>query len=206
MFVLTSDQRRSTEHGDKVDALLASLEPWVAEWADAVALPPERTVGDEIQAVLTTPDAAVDLALRLMREQEWSVGIGAGPVDEPLRDTARASSGPAFISAREAVERARGRAEPVPLVVAGADAEAAAQATGVLQLIAAVVRRRSPQGWEVADLWSPDVVQRDIAQRLGISTQAVSQRVSSAMLEEEFGVRPVAARLLSEAERERGAS
>ena len=59
MFVLTTDQRRSTRDGNRVDALLASLQPWMAAWSDHVALAPERTVGDEVQAcLLYTSDAA----------------------------------------------------------------------------------------------------------------------------------------------------
>ncbi len=196
MFVLTADQRRSTRHGDRVDSLLSSLEQWTDAWQDHVALAPERTVGDEVQAVLATAEAAVDLSLTLMRAAHWSVGVGAGTVDLPLRSTARASSGAAFVNARRAVERARGRGEPVPLVVAGDDAATEESATAVLQLLAGVVRRRSTAGWEVSDLLAPGVTQRDIAQNLGISTQAVSQRIASAMLDEERRARPVAVALL----------
>ena len=199
MYVVTADQRRSTTTGDHVDRLLHSLQPWLAAWKDDVALPPERTVGDEIQAVMTTPEAAVDLALRLMRAGEWSVGLGVGPVDIPLRESARASSGPAFVHARRAVERARGRGEPVPLVVAAANADAEEQATAVLQLLASVVRRRSDAGWEVSDLLVDGASQKDVAARIGISTQAVSQRAASAMLDEERRARPVAAALLAQA-------
>ncbi len=200
MFVLTADQRRSTRHGDRVDALLEALDPWTAAWSDHVALAPERTVGDEVQAVLLSAESAVDLSLTLMRATHWSVGIGAGPVDWPLRSTSRASSGAAFVNARRAVERARGRAEPVPLVVAGQNAHAQESATAVLQLLASVVRRRSKAGWQVNDLLQPGVTQRDIAATLGISTQAVSQRIASAMLDEERRARPVAVALLHEAD------
>ena len=196
MFVLTTDQRRSTRHGNRVDALLAYLEPWTVAWSDHVVLAPERTVGDEVQTVLLSAKAAVDLSLMLMRAESWSVGIGTGPVDRPLRSTARESSGVAFINARRAVERARGRGEPVPLVVAGEHAGAEEAATAVLQLLASVVRRRSDAGWEVCDLLTPGVTQRDVAAKLGISTQAVSQRVASAMLDEERRARPVAVAIL----------
>lgn len=200
MFVVTADQRSSTTRGDHVDRLLDSLTPWLKTWKADVVLPPERTVGDEIQAVVSTPHAAIDLALRLVREGEWSIGIGAGPVDLPLRESARASSGPAFIHARRAVERARGRGEPVPLVVAASDAAAEEQATAIMQLLASVVRRRTDAGWEVADLLVDEATQKDVAAHLGITTQAVSQRVASAMLDEERRARPVAAHLLERAE------
>lgn len=200
MFVVTADQRNSTARGDHVDLLLDSLTPWLRAWKADVVLPPERTVGDEIQVVVSTPQAVVDLALRLVREGEWSIGIGAGPVDLPLRESARASSGPAFIHARRAVERARGRGEPVSLVVAASDSDAEEQATAIMQLLASVVRRRTNAGWEVADLLVDGATQKDVAAHLGITTQAVSQRVASAMLDEERRARPVAAHLLKRAE------
>ncbi len=201
MFVLTADQRASTREGDHVAALTESLRPWFAAHSDAVALPLERTVGDEVQTVLTSADAALDLALTLARKGKWSVGIGAGPVDEPLGESARASSGPAFVAARAAVERAKLKSEPVPLVVAGTHDGAAEAATAVVQLLASVIRRRSEAGWEVADLLASGLNQREAAARLEISEQAVSQRVASAMIDEERRARPVAARLIDAAGR-----
>ncbi|GAA4424376.1 hypothetical protein GCM10023169_20970 [Georgenia halophila] len=199
MFVVTADQHASKKRGDRVDQLIADLRGWGDEHAPDIALPVERTVGDEVQIVLTASETVLDLALRLCRTQDWAVGIGAGAVHDPLGASSRASSGPAFVHARAAVERARGRGEPVPLVVAGDDPDAAEDATAVVQLLAAVVRRRSAAGWEVADLLGPDTRQKDVAATLRISEQAVSQRVRSAMLDEERRARPVAAALLRRA-------
>ncbi len=204
MFVITADQRGSTRKGVRVHDLLDSLEPWNTQWHHAIALPLSRTVGDEVQTVLTDAAAAVDLALTLARAGEWSVGIGAGAVDEPLGPTSRESEGEAFVLARRAVERAKGKGEPVPIVVAGTHSLEEEHATAVMQLLGAVVQRRSAAGWEVADLLRPDlpsphVTQREVAARLEISTQAVSQRVASAMIDEERRARPVAATLLERA-------
>lgn len=199
MFVITADQRASTVSGERVEELLTALTPWSQQWREAIALPLERTVGDEVQIVLTAADAAVDLALRLMREGDWSVGIGVGRAHLPLGPSSRASSGPVFIHARDAVERARGRGESVPLVVTGADLAAAAEATAILQLLGAVVRRRSEAGWQVADALAGGATRREAARALGISPQAVSQRAAVAMLDEEAAARPLAARLVTDA-------
>ena len=201
MFVVTADQRASTREGDRVAQLLADLAPWERDWADSIVLPLERTVGDEVQTVLSTPDAAVDLALTLARAKQWAVGIGVGGVDEPLGASARASSGVAFVLARKAVERAKLKTEPVSLAVAGTHEGAAEAATAVMQLLASVVRRRSAAGWEVADLLKDGATQRDVAAQLKISDQAVSQRVASAMIDEERRARPVAVVLLNSAGR-----
>ncbi|WP_061962189.1 hypothetical protein [Demequina flava] len=201
MFVVTADQRGSTRVGNRVEELLTWFDGWAPAWADDIALPLERTVGDEVQTVLTTPESALDLALSLMRHGNWSVGIGAGEVELPLADSSRASSGPAFIYARRAVERARGKAEPTPLVVAGSDEVTEERATAVVQLLGAVVRKRSDAGWEVADLAREGLTQKAIAHRLDISAQAVSQRSAAALLDEEQRARPVATYLLSTAAR-----
>ena len=60
MFVLTADQKRSRRRGDRVPEALAALESTLGTAAaSGVALPFERTVGDEIQGVLHSPAAVV---------------------------------------------------------------------------------------------------------------------------------------------------
>lgn len=204
MLVLTIDQQGSRRVGDRVDELLATFAtlPAAAAGSPGVVRPFERTVGDEVQAVLDDADLAVDLALTVLRRRGWSVGIGAGPVDEPLPPSARAGSGDAFVLARAAVERAKSRTRPVPLGVQGSDAAAAAEAEAVLTLVAAVAERRTAAGWEVIDaIREADVGarQEDVAARLGISQQAVSQRLRTALWAEELAARPLAARLLAAA-------
>src|SRR5690625_4952099 len=201
MFVMTVDQKSSQQSGDAVPGLLDTVGRWAAtRERTPFVLPMERTVGDEVQAVLAEPADVVALALLLQRIGTWSVGIGAGAVVEPLADSAPASSGPAFVLARRAVARARGRTVSVPLAVDGVDAEAAEEAEALLQLLAAVVRRRTPAGWEVVDLMAEVPTQREAAERLGVTAQAVSQRLDAALWQEEVRLHPLAARLLREAE------
>ena len=202
MYVVTVDQQGSRRGADLVPQLLAAL-PRVP----GTVLPFERTVGDEVQAVLDDPSSVVDLALHLLRIGGWSIGIGAGPVDEPLPRSTREASGPAFIAAREAVEAAKGRGRPVPLAVRGSGEVAARDAEAVLTMLGSVVVRRSAAGWEAVDAdrrarssTSHDgAVQQAAAASLGISQQAVSQRLKAAMWAEEQAVRPAVARLLSAA-------
>lgn len=200
MFVITADQQASRRLGDRVEDVLSALSGRAERSAalGALALPFERTAGDEVQGVLTTAELAVDLALHLQRLGGWSVGIGAGRVDHPLGASSRASSGPAFVSARTAVERARSKASSVPLAVDGADPARAQDAEAVLRLLAAVVRRRSANGWEAIDA-ATGRTQREAAAALGVTAQAVSQRLRTALWEEEARARPVAARLLGAA-------
>lgn len=194
MFVLTIDQRGSRRGTDRVPELL-----------DALASTPtvrgfERTVGDEVQGVLDDPDVVVDTALRVLRDGGWSVGIGAGGVVEPLPRSPREGAGDAFVLAREAVEAAKSRQRAVPLAVRGADPAAAADADAVLVLLGAVAARRTPAGWAAVDeARAADGGQDAVARALGVTQQAVSQRLRTALWAEEQAVRPVAARLLTHA-------
>jgi hypothetical protein len=208
MLVMTIDQQGSRRVGDRVDALLADLTTLLGRQTRDVVRPFERTVGDEVQAVLDDGDLAVDLALGVLRTGGWTVGIGAGPVDEPLPASSRAGSGEAFVLARAAVERAKTRPGPVALAIAGSDDHAAADAEAVLTLVAAVAARRTAAGWEVIDALRDAGVgarQEDVAERLGITQQAVSQRLRTALWAEEVAARPLAARLLLAAGEDTGA-
>src|SRR5450830_1352559 len=141
MFVLTIDQESSRTAGDRVDDFLELLSDAVAAHADVLVRPFERTVGDEVQGLMSSADLAVELALVALRTGEWQVGIGAGRIDEPVPASTRAATGEAFLPAREAVERARSRSRLVPLAVSGADPAAARDAESVLRL-----SERSPAG------------------------------------------------------------
>ncbi|WP_298457751.1 hypothetical protein [uncultured Cellulomonas sp.] len=201
MLVLTIDQQGSRRVGDRVDVLLIHLDRHLARTPATGGLvrPFERTVGDEVQAVVDDGDLAVDLVLSVLRLGGWSVGVGCGAVDHPLPASSRAGSGPAFVLAREAVERAKSRPGAVPAAVAGEDPVAAADAEAVLTLVAAVAGRRTPAGWAVIDtLRDLDVGarQEDVAGRLGITQQAVSQRLRTALWAEELAARPLLGRLL----------
>ncbi len=195
MFVVTADQRGSRSEGDRVPDVLARLA------RVAVLRPFERTVGDEVQAVVDDAATALDAALVLVRDGHWSVGLGAGAVREPLPASTREGAGPAFELARDAVQRAKSATPRV--AVSGADAGAAGQAEAVLRLLADLVARRTPQGWEVVDLLGSGANQAEAAQRLGITRQAVSQRARAAAWQHERDVRPVVVGLL---ERAQGAS
>lgn len=199
MFVLTVDQRGSRRVGDRVPALLELINDGAPP--TGVVRPFERTVGDEVQAVVDDPTVVVDLALRLLRIGDWSVGIGVGPVDQPLPDSSRAGSGEAFVRARAAVERAKSRGRPVPLAVVAGTPDGGRASEAVLTLLGSVLTRRTSTGWAVVDAMTDlgaGATQDDVARHLGVTQQAVSQRLRAALWAEEVAVRPVAARLLVE--------
>lgn len=198
MFVLTMDQRGSRTRGDRVPQLLELLARF------ETALPFERSVGDEVQGLLSDPDAVVEVAARVLREKDWYVGIGVGCVDLPLPGNSREASGGAFVAAREAVEAAKKTGERVPVRVRASDAGAAewaAAAEAVLVLLGDVVRNRSEAEWRVLDAQAdaPGTTQKNLAARLGITPQAVSKAIQRAGSQEERNGRQAAALLLRQA-------
>jgi hypothetical protein len=191
-FVLTVDQRASRRNADRVPETLRRL-------ADAVhpVLPFERTAGDEFQGVLADPADVVEAVLLLVRDGGWSIGVGAGPVQTPLPSSTRAATGPAFLSARRAVEAAKQR--PTRLAVRGSVPADASDAQAVLSALAVLIERRSAQAWEAIGLVSAGATQAQAATQLGISRQAVGQRLAAGMWDLERELRPTAARLLTRA-------
>lgn len=187
VFVVTADQRRSRRSADLVDTALADLN------ARPHLRPFERTAGDEVQGVLATAPDALGAVLALARRGEWSVGVGVGGVREPLPASTRAGAGPAFEHARAAVERAKARPDHVALAASGPDAP---DADALLALHAALVGGRSEAGWAAVDLVAAGRSQTEAAAALGISKQAVSQRLRAAWWPHQRDTTPLLHRLL----------
>ena len=191
-FVLTVDQRASRRGGDRVESALVALS------AVETVLAFERTAGDEFQGVVDDPATVVDIVVRLLRLGGWSIGVGAGSVHTPLPSSTRAGSGPAFLCARRAVDAAKQR--PTRLAVRGAVPAEAGDAQTVLSALAVVVGRRSRQAWEAIDLVVDGRTQAEAAGTLGISRQAVGQRLAAGLWDLEEDLRPTVCRLLARAE------
>ncbi|MFI2566673.1 hypothetical protein ACIPWF_21165 [Paenarthrobacter sp. NPDC089989] len=192
MFTLTINQRDSRRDGDLVPKLLKDLRHIPAR------LDFDRSVEDEVQGIVDSGHHAVESALIALRSGHWYVGIGVGPVNEPLPNLVKDASGHGLVYARRAVDRLRNSKERVPVAVDGPFAAQAAEAEAVLRLLGHIVQHRSAAEWRVLDLLTPGVrgQQKTVAQELGITTQAVSKALARAQWVEEHAARPAAARLL----------
>ncbi len=193
--VLTVDQRASRSNTDAVPDLLALLAATPGT-SKGILRPFQRTVGDEVQAVLDDAETAVEVVGAILRTGGWSIGVGVGPVDEPLPADTRAGRGPAYLDAREAVTRAK--TTPHRLAVVGADDYRAEQLETVLWLWAGLLERRTPGGWEVHDALGAGLSHAEAGRRLGVSQSAVTQRAHTAGLVDEARARRLATQLLSE--------
>ncbi|HEY3547481.1 MAG TPA: hypothetical protein VGK17_15525 [Propionicimonas sp.] len=198
-FVLVADQVGSRTADDRVPAALDVLGDLV------VALPFERTAGDEIQGLLDDPRSVVTAITRLTRLGGWRIGLGAGTVDTPVPTSTRAARGPAYLAARAAIDTARGApaelALALPAGVSGAAygevSDAAKDAEAALWLLRTVLARRSEEGWELMDLLDKGLSNARAAETLGISPSAVIQRLSRAYRTEVDRGSHLAARLLA---------
>jgi hypothetical protein len=194
-FVVIADQVDSRTESDRVPLALDALS------GVGLLLPYERTAGDEIQGLAATGVSVVASVIGLTRLAGWRIGIGFGPVDEPLPESTRAARGDAYLAARTAINSAR--RSPVALALVAGDSvrdggygDLVEDAETALWLLRSTLARRSPEGWELMDLLDQGLTNAQAAERLGISPSAVSQRLGRAARTEAERASLLATRLL----------
>lgn len=176
--VVTVDERRSRRSaGSRAAELADRLNNALPD--GSVFRPFEVTVGDELQGVLVLPANVIPVLRVIAREGGWWVGIGIGPV-EVWGETARVSTGTAFVQARRAVDRAKKVGWGV--AVEGAGWRRANDLDRAIALWVTLLQTRSQRGWETVELRLTGLTEPDIAARLGITQQAVNQRLRTAFL------------------------
>jgi len=195
MFVITADQVDSRHSADLVSPAVAHLDD---VFRTGLALPVDRNAGDELQALVVDSATAVAMVLELTRTGDWSVGLGAGAVERPLASSTRETRGPAFIAARAAVDSAK----KSPLRFAFRDGTPSTQTDAtdfeaLVLLLLSVRDRRTEQGWQVYDLLAQGRTQKEAADILGITPQAVSDRMSAAQVRIDLEAQAPLGRLLS---------
>lgn len=191
MFVITADQVGSRSGTDLVAAAIGAINTGPTR----PLLAADRTVGDELQVLVANGSDALGVVLQLARSGHWSIGCGVGEVGTPLPRDIREASGPAFIAARSAVERAKKRPTRFALATEPSTREAV-DAEALLDLLLVVRSRRSAEGWELYDLLEEGLSQADAATRLDITPQAVSLRAKAAELRADAAAREPLARIL----------
>jgi hypothetical protein len=195
MFALTADQVDSRHGQDLVEGELVEL---ARIGGDQLLLPPDRSAGDELQ--LATPDARTALAavLHLTRRGRWSVGLAVGEVRSPLPESTRALAGSAFELARRAVDAAKKRPQRFALEIEEGRHPDAATLQPLIELLLQLRARRTSEGWELSDLLLEGLTQKQAAERLGITPQAVSLRAQSAQLRTELAAQTALVTLLGD--------
>lgn len=197
MFVLSLSGRAG--HGrDRADPVPPLLEAFDGV---GLVLPAERTAGPEVLALAARAESALEVLLRAVEHGGIAVGLGLGPLEEPLPTSVREISGPAVSSAGNALQVALTTSQ-VPLAVRVADPrqrETAEDAEAVLRLIGWMARTRNRGQWRVVRALreDPRATQAQLAERLGITQQTISRALKTSGWREESAAHPLAARLLS---------
>jgi|SRR5690625_1833255 len=196
-YVLTIDQVASRKDGDRVPFLLCELEEF------NFVVPPSRTLGDEIQGVTNSPEVVVNAVRQVLRDNNWHIGLGIGPVspDEQKLTRSAEAVGPTFVLAREAVEVAKRKPGRSQVAVRSEDeTPRATEIEALFDLLAGVISQRSASHWRVIDAANrePDATQAQLAEHLDLTQQGVAKSLASALWRQEQGVLPLLTRLVKE--------
>jgi hypothetical protein len=191
VFIITADQIDSTHLDDIAGATIAMLNE---KYGSELALPADRTAGDEIQLLVPRATTALGIILDLTRTTAWSVGCGVGGVRTPLPLHTREATGPGFVAARAAVDRAK--KAPLRFALVSDSPTDPTEPGALIELLLLIRSRRTPEGWELFDLVSRGMTQIAAASELKISPQAVSKRARAAGITVELNAVPALAAVL----------
>lgn len=135
----------------------------------------ERTMGDELQALLDRPRVLPHVVEAGVRHDAW-IGIGIGEIQERGRSVLE-STGSAFFYAREAVTTAKKVPWGCSVMGATGWCDLLDQS---LALYGTLLRQRTQEGWDAADLRDTRRRVVDIADTLEVTPQAVTKRLRAA--------------------------
>jgi hypothetical protein len=163
---------------------------WIDEWLTAANGDPaislvrdfERTAGDEMEGLVREPGSLATLILRALEAGSWWIGVGIGEVLTPLPISVRSCHGSAFVLARRAIELAkrRPRSGPVQRVRVLAEELDPSHLEAALLLMAVLFGRPGSQYGDAVRLRDEGLTITEVAQRLRVSKQAVSQQLLAA--------------------------
>lgn len=147
---------------------------------------------EDICAVVDSPEALCDTVMALLSDGSWAVGLGVvpGTMDE---DTTRATASGALKGA------ARAGAVKVACSPAGGST-LSGDIAAVFALMGHVLSKRTLEGREATSLVRSGLNQNEAAEELGISKQAMSQRLQAAGWQAETAGWQLAVNLLSRAD------
>jgi hypothetical protein len=225
MFVITADQIDSTNDVDRTGHQLAELNdefaPWLVLPADQNSGDEIQAIVSDAGAALR-----IILALSRQQHWSSGLGVGAirHPLPDATRKAAGAAfiaARRAVAVAKRSAARFALAAEGSPTSGSAAGLgsprldsakpdsakpnsakpnSAKLDSTEIEALIAMLLLvrgRRTDQGWEVVDLLRSGLSQREIAQKIGISSQAVSMRIKASLWKAEQSAVPPLVKLLT---------
>lgn len=136
---------------------------------------------EDIRATIGTSTAACDVTMALLAAGDWAIGIGVVPSTETQNRDDNERCELALEMASDAL-RPSARSGVVKVKIAGAkrDDVRAFNISATFALLAQVLSKRSLEGREATSLVRSGYNQNEAASELGISKQAMSQRLQAA--------------------------
>ncbi|MCS4489319.1 MarR family transcriptional regulator [Corynebacterium sp. ES2794-CONJ1] len=142
---------------------------------------------EDIVTCITSAEVCCDLALALLSHGDWAIAIAIAPQAEQARRLARTTLGS---HARAGVVKVGIRRQK----------EKAEDIAGAFILLAYLLHKRTPEGREATSLMRRGYTQNEAAMELGISKQAMSQRLQAAGWQAELAGWRLAVRFLQAAD------
>lgn len=174
---LDADSRRGLQA-----TILTTLDRWNHGYMVSLAAFFTMTLGDEFEGLVANPEIIPDMMWELERDTagvQFRWGLGFGEVHTLIGTDVGSIDGPAFHGARAAINEARkdGKEGGVYAGYMATDTDAL---NGLARLLAHQRRRFSKEQREAIELLRAGSSQSDAAQQLGVSKQALSQRIRAA--------------------------
>ncbi|MDO5511121.1 MarR family transcriptional regulator [Corynebacterium sp.] len=147
---------------------------------------------EDICAIVDSPESLCDTVMALLSDGSWAIGIGVSPTADDAAD-ARATATAAL--------KGSARAGTVKVAVARRrHASLAGDVAAAFALIGHVLSKRTLEGREATALVRSGLNQNEAAEELGISKQAMSQRLQAAGWQAETAGWQLAVNLLTRAD------
>ncbi|QGU02039.1 hypothetical protein CKALI_05850 [Corynebacterium kalinowskii] len=157
---------------------------------------------EDICALVDTPEAIADTTMALLSAGEWAVGIGIVPtsVAAPKLASAQAKKlAGAALGTRARIGTVKVKVKASRAGKEDADRWASDIAASFL-LLATLLAKRSPEGREATSMMRRGYNQNEAAAELGITKQAMSQRLQAAGWQAETAGWQLAVNLIRRAE------
>lgn len=159
---------------------------------------------EEIRAHITTPITTCDVIMALLAAGDWAIGVGVVPATEASSENPDDLDDAVIEQAKKAASdalRPTAKAGTVKVRIAGTkrDNPAAFNISAAFTLIGQVLSKRTQEGREATSLVRSGLNQNEAAQELGISKQAMSQRLQAAGWQAESAGWQLAVNLIEQA-------
>lgn len=176
-------------------AVSTANERYVSNLASQFAV----THGDEIQGMIAANQADVCLILcehfiDQLHPQKIRIGVGLGPLATKLQPTAIGMDGQAWHRAQSAIQRARGTR--ATFVLHGSDASTDQDLNAIIDYLLSHRLEWTANQRQAVQLVQELGSQQTVASQLGISTAAVSKRLTGCMWDKYRALHETAQRML----------